>query len=199
MSDADRIVEFAYEVGQLKRLPRAGWLFAGVTHPETVAAHSFRVGVLAFAIAVQEGANPDRAATLGLFHDVPEARIGDIPYVGKRYLDVRMPPEDVAADQVRHLPAPLAAHITAVVAEHEAAKDIDHTPEARCSRDADKLELLLQAREYQAAGVAKMDRFIETMREAVVTDTGKLLLDSALRTAPSEWWEAFGHPPTPST
>ncbi len=192
MSDADRIVEFVYEVGQLKRLPRAGWLFAGVQHPESVAAHSFRVGVLAYAIAVQEGANPDRAATLGLFHDVPETRIGDIPYVGKLYLDVKMAPEAVAREQVQHLPAPLAAHIEALVAEHEAAKDIDHTPEARCSRDADKLELLLQAREYQAAGVTKMERFIQTMQASVVTDTGKALMDSALRIVPSEWWEAFG-------
>ncbi|SDO85532.1 HD domain-containing protein [Lentzea jiangxiensis] len=192
MSDADRIVEFVYEVGQLKRLPRAGWLFAGVQHPETVAAHSFRVGVLAFAIAVQEGANPDRAATLGLFHDVPETRLGDIPYVGKLYLDVKVPPEAVARDQVRHLPAPLAAHVEALVAEHEAAKDLDHTPEARCSRDADKLELLVQAREYQAAGISKMERFIQTMQESVVTDTGRALMDSALRIAPTEWWEAFG-------
>ncbi|MDX8036474.1 HD family hydrolase [Lentzea sp. BCCO 10_0856] len=191
-SDADRIVEFLYEVGQLKRLPRAGWLFAGVQNPESVAAHSFRVGVLSYAIAVQEGANPDRAATLGLFHDVPETRIGDIPYVGKLYLDVKVPPEAVAADQVRHLPAPLAAHIEALVAEHESAKSYDHTPEARCSRDADKLELLLQAREYQAAGITKMERFIQTMQASVVTDTGKALMDSALRIAPSEWWEAFG-------
>ncbi len=192
MSDADRIVEFVYEVGQLKRLPRAGWLFAGVQNPESVAAHSFRVGVLAHAIAVQEGANPDRAATLGLFHDVPEARTGDIPYVGKLYVDLRVSPETVARDQVQHLPAPLAAHIEALVAEHESAKGDDHTPEARCSRDADKLELLLQAREYQAAGISKMELFIETMRASVVTDTGKALLDSALRIAPSDWWEAFG-------
>ncbi|MFD4673424.1 HD family hydrolase [Lentzea sp. NPDC058450] len=192
MSDADRIVEFVYEVGQLKRLPRAGWLFAGVQHPETVAAHSFRVGVLAYAIAVQEGANPDRAATLGLFHDVPETRIGDIPYVGKLYVDVKVAPEQVARDQVRHLPPRLAEHVVQLVAEHEAAKDLDHTPEARCSRDADKIELLLQAREYQATGVGKMELFMQTMRASVVTDTGKALMEAAHRIAPTEWWEAFG-------
>ncbi|WP_394614121.1 HD family hydrolase [Lentzea sp. JNUCC 0626] len=192
MSDADRIVEFVYEVGQLKRLPRAGWLFAGVQSPETVAAHSFRVGVLAYAIAVQEGANPDRAATLGLFHDVPETRIGDIPYVGKLYLDVKVAPEAVAQDQVQHLPPQLATHIVQLIAEHEAAKDLDHTPEARCSRDADKLELLLQAREYQTNGIAKMDRFIHTMQASVITDTGKALMEAAQRIAPTEWWEAFG-------
>ena len=54
------------------------------------------------------------------------------------------------------------------------------------------LELLLQAREYQAAGVTKMDRFIQTMRASVVTDTGKALMESALKIVPSEWWEAFG-------
>ena len=45
---------------------------------------------------------------------------------------------------------------------------------------------------YQAAGVTKMERFIQTMQASVVTDTGKALLDSALRIVPSEWWEAFG-------
>ena len=56
------VVKFAYETGQLKRLPRAGWLLAGVRDPESVAEHSFRVGVLAYIIAALEGADPDRAA-----------------------------------------------------------------------------------------------------------------------------------------
>ncbi len=92
------IVSFGYEAGQLKKLPRAGWLLTGITNPESVAGHSFRVAVLAYVIAVQEGANPERAATLGLFHDFPETRIGDVPSVGKPYVRTA-DPNKVIADQ----------------------------------------------------------------------------------------------------
>jgi 5'-deoxynucleotidase YfbR-like HD superfamily hydrolase len=56
-----------------------------------VAEHSFRVGILAYVIAVQEGANADRAATLGLFHDLPETRTGDANSISKRYVRAASP------------------------------------------------------------------------------------------------------------
>jgi putative hydrolases of HD superfamily len=103
--DSAAIVAFAYEAGQLKRLPRAGRLLTGIKDPESVADNSFRVAVLAYVIAVKEGANPERAATLGLFHDFPETRTGDIPSVGKPY--VRTP----ARPTSRTLPVMLLADI----------------------------------------------------------------------------------------
>lgn len=59
------VIRFAYEAGHLKHLPRAGWQLAGVAQPESVAEHSFRVGILAYVIAALEGGNPDRAAAGG--------------------------------------------------------------------------------------------------------------------------------------
>ena len=73
------IIAFAHEAGHLKHTPRTGWLLGGVRNGKSVAAHSYRVAVLAYVIAAREGANPERAATLGLFHDLPETRIGDVP------------------------------------------------------------------------------------------------------------------------
>src|SRR2546421_3419754 len=139
--DMHSVVRFAYEVGQLKRLPRAGWLIAGIRDPESIAEHSFRVAVLAYIIAILEGADPNRAAVLGLFHDLPETRIGDVPSVGRPYVTTAAP-ELVASDQVAGLPKDLANHITALITEHESAKTPAATPEARCSRDADKLDCL---------------------------------------------------------
>jgi putative hydrolase of HD superfamily len=184
------IIGFAYEAGHLKQIPRAGWLLAGVRNPESVAEHSFRVGVLAYVIAVQEGANPDRAAALGLFHDFPETRIGDVPSVGKSYVRTT-DPREVVADQVSGLPAQLAAHIQGLVAEHESAKRPDGTLEAQCSRDADKLDCLLQAREYQAAGNSNMQRYVDSMIAAVSTRTGIALATIAADLAPSMWWDGF--------
>src|SRR5260370_512152 len=43
--------------------------------------------------------------------------------------------------------------------------------EARCSRDADKLECLVQAREYQHEGYTQLEPWITTMADAVTTTT----------------------------
>ena len=72
------------------------------------------------------------------------------------------PPHDVAADQVAELPDLLATHIVALIDEHESAKTAAATPESRCSRDADKLDCLLQAREYQSQGNEHMQPWIDS-------------------------------------
>ncbi|MBF6302311.1 HD domain-containing protein [Nocardia amamiensis] len=189
---ATETITFAYELGYLKVLPRAGWLRAGITNGESVAAHSWRVAVLAFVIAVGEGADPERAAVLGIFHDVPESRYGDVQATGKAYV-TQVSATEVVADQTAGLPADLAARIRAAVVEHESAKRAGASAEALCSRDADKLDLLLQAREYQEAGrgAAAMGRFIHSMIPLITTATGKALAEAALTVPPSAWWDDF--------
>lgn len=188
--DLRGIISLAYEAGHLQRLPRTGWLLAGVQHPESVAEHSFRTAVLAYVIAALEGANPDRAATLALFHDFPEARSGDIPSVGQHYVtttDARQ----IAADQTAGLPAELAERVRGLVDEHEKATTAAATAEARCSRDADKLDCLLRAREYQAAGYQLVQPWIDTMVAAITTKTGKGLAAAAQALGPDVWWAQF--------
>lgn len=186
----DAIITFAHEAGHLKQTARSGWLLPGVRSPESVAEHSYRVGVLAFVIAACEGADPNRAAALGLFHDLPETRIADVPSVGKKYVETATP-HDIAADQTAELPDGLAARIVAAVDEHESAKTPEATTESRCSRDADKLECLLQAREYQQQGYTQLDEWVRSSAEAMTTATGKALAQAALGVAPSAWWSSF--------
>lgn len=188
--DLQAVVRLGYETGQLKRVRRAGWQLTGQPSPESVAEHSYRVGVLAYLIAHLEGGNADHAAALGLFHDLPETRVGDVPSVGKPYV-ATPPAQSVVADQVAGLPASLAEHIRDLIDEHEGAKRPDATLEARCSRDADKLECLLQAREYQLTGNQLMQPWIDSMAEAVTTETGKRLAATAQELSPAVWWEHF--------
>lgn len=63
------VAEFAFELGVLKRIRRAGWWHVGVRDPESVAEHSLRVAQLASLIAAIEGAEPGRAALLAVWHD----------------------------------------------------------------------------------------------------------------------------------
>jgi putative hydrolase of HD superfamily len=199
-SEIQAIIRLAYEAGHLKRLPRAGWLLAGIKHPESVAEHSFRVALLAYLIGQLEGADAEHAAVLGLFHDLPETRTGDVPSVGRSYVRTA-DPREVVADQVEGLPPRLAAHVGALIAEHESAKLPDPSQEARCSRDADKLDCLLQAREYQAQGSQLVQPWIDTMAAAVTTHTAMTLAGAAQKMPPSAWWDefatSFGSTPRP--
>lgn len=192
------IAVLGYEVGHLAKTPRSGWELAGVALPQSVAEHSFRVGILSYLIAVQEGCNAERAATLGLFHDVPEVRTGDLNSVAKRYLTA-VDPRRVAADQVADLPPNLAQHIIGLIDEFESAKEPDATPEARCARDADKLECLLTAREYLVRGYP-VQPWVDTMVAAVQTQAGKQFAVDAQRVSPGDWWHStvssYGLPAT---
>ncbi|MGH2411415.1 MAG: HD domain-containing protein, partial [Chloroflexota bacterium] len=61
----------------LKHLPRTGWLDREVASPESVAAHSWRLAVLAWIVASEVGLDANRAMAIALMHDLPEAVTGD--------------------------------------------------------------------------------------------------------------------------
>ena len=177
---------FLFEAGHLKNLPRAGWLFLGIPLPESVAEHSFRVGVTGFLLAVLDGgADPFRTAALSLFHDLHETRIGDVPSVGRAYVKTSAP-EAVTANQVAALPGDAAKAVQALTAEYEA----NETIEARLAHDADKLETLLQAVEYQAQGF-EAQPWRDTSVEALRTEAGQLLAQAIGQADPHTWWSAF--------
>lgn len=175
------VVDFLYEMGLLKRYKRTGWLIAGVTDAESVADHSHRTAISAAAIASMEGADPQRASFLALFHDTQETRLTDIPYIGKRYLKAATNGE-VTADQTSGMPPVLADLIGSAVAEYEEKASL----EARCAKDADKLECLLQAIEYREQGT-DTQAWIDSSLAALATTSAKQLADEALQTQSLRW------------
>ncbi|WP_051864241.1 HD domain-containing protein [Streptosporangium roseum] len=169
-------------MGLLKRYKRTGWLVAGVRDPESIADHSFRTAIIASVIAALEGADPERAAFMSLFHDTQETRITDIPYVGKRYLKAA-PNEEVTADQVAGVPRSVAEMVSDAVGEYEEKTSL----EAVCARDADKLECLIQAVEYREQGHQNVRPWIDSSLAALRTPSAKRLADEALGTGSLEW------------
>lgn len=177
---------FVYEMGLLKRYKRTGWLIAGVSDPESIADHSFRAAALASIVAALEGANAERAALLSLFHDSQESRLTDIPYLAKAYVK-RAPNEQVTAEQTRGLPPPVADLISGSVAEYEDKT----TLEARCARDADKLECLVQAVEYREQGNQNIQPWIDSSLAALQTASAKKLAEEVLRSRSLDWLDRF--------
>src|SRR4051812_18617313 len=178
--------DFLHEMGQLKRLPRAGWQFAGIPNPESVAEHSFRAAIVGIALASLEGADVGLTAALVLLHDSPESRIGDVPAVGRAYVTTAAP-EAVSVHQTAGMPDELAAVFQELVRAYEA----EESTEARLAHDADKLETLLQAREYEAQGNHDTLQWQESSTAALRTDSAKQLADAILATTPTTWWSAF--------
>lgn len=77
------ILNFLIEVGKLKKLKRKGIMFYGVKDPETTAAHTFRMAILAWVLGEQKKLNIERVLKLVLVHDLCEVYAGDItPYNG---------------------------------------------------------------------------------------------------------------------
>lgn len=176
-----RAVDFLYEMGLLKRYKRTGWVVAGVAGPESIADHSHRTAIVAAVVAELEGADPERAAFLALFHDTQETRLTDIPYIGKRYLKAS-PNSEVTSDQVTGMPKGLAALIGRAEAEYEARE----STEALCAKDADKLECLLQAVEYREQGT-DTQAWIDTSLSALKTEAAQRLAKLALERSPLAW------------
>ena len=178
------VASFLFEMGHLKRVPRSGWLLLGVPQPETIAEHSFRVGLVGMALAAIEGADVGHTAAMCLLHDAHETRIGDVPSVGRAYVTTAAP-EAVSAHQTSAMPDAAAKAFQELTAEFEAAQTI----EAQVARDADKLETLLQAVEYQAQG-HDTTAWQETSIAALRTDAAKQLAQAIIATDP-QWWSAF--------
>jgi putative hydrolase of HD superfamily len=184
--ELEGLTNFLYEMGLLKRYKRTGWWIAGIDDPESIAEHSFRTAIIGYLLAVMEGADPAKTAALCLFHDTQETRIGDVPSVGKAYV-VTAPNPEVTADQVAGFPAAVGEAVRQVVDEYEARE----TLEAQLAKDADKLECLIQAREYQAQGHKDVPPWIETSAAALRSQSARQVADACQQIPPRQWWKAF--------
>jgi putative hydrolases of HD superfamily len=185
-NEMDGTIAFLHEVGFLKRLPRTGWFMTGVDVPETVAEHSFRTAIVGIVLATMQGGDAGRTAMLCLLHDSPETRIGDIPSIGRAYVST-VKAEAVSSHQTAAMPDALSSVLQELVQEYEA----DETDEARLAHDADKIETLLQAREYEAQGQYNTEPWQRSSVASLRTDSGKMLAQAAEGTDPEHWWKAF--------
>ena len=118
--------------------------------------------------------------TLCLFHDVAEARTGDMNYVNKRYVEVAE--KEAVADLSGALP--FGADVRALNEEYREGK----TEEARLAHDADQLDLILELKEQSDLGNTYAPKWIEFALKRLRTDIGRELAEQALHTDSTDWW-----------
>jgi len=137
----------------------------GVHNVESVAAHSFGVAFIAMMLADRAEArglqvNVERVLRMALLHDVPEVRTGDLPNTIKKYFEsstLRIADEQIAADLLTKVGVPGKRYLE-LWREYEDRTSL----EARLVKAADKLDLLLQAFEYEKGGARDLQEFWES-------------------------------------
>jgi putative hydrolase of HD superfamily len=174
------LVNFLFEVGMLKKTPRTGYQFLG-SGGESVAEHTFRTAVIGYVLSTRSPkADTQKVVLMCLFHDLPEARTGDHNYVNKRYVDVD---EDTAlADLTKGLA--FGEEIIALVDEFNREESL----EARISRDADQLDLVLELKQHLDLGNPYAQDWLTYALQRLLTPEAKSLAEEILNTDSTEWW-----------
>ena len=182
------IMEFIFEAGLLKRVPRSGWSVLGISDPESVADHSFRCAVIGYLLAHMEKVSVYRTLLMTLFGDIHEARITDLHKMAQKYIEAE-PAEDASfEEQVAPLPGEISQELLDVREEYRGQE----SQESIVARDSDILECLIQAKEYHEHGHKSAALFMEKAPEHLKTDSAKKLWQLALTMDVNEWWSRIG-------
>jgi 5'-deoxynucleotidase YfbR-like HD superfamily hydrolase len=157
------------ELQRLKRLDRTGWTLRGLPNgTESVAAHSFGVGVTAMLLAdefISRGISVDveKVLRVALLHDWAEVRVGDMPRTATFYFgsDARKEAETAAfLDVVRDVDSAEGLY-GSLYSDYEQRSSL----EARLVKAADVLDLLVQVLALERAGARGLDEFWEVAEQ----------------------------------
>lgn len=172
-SSLQDIVKFLEIVGILKRTQRTGWIDVGVYQPESVADHTFRTAVFCMLYADIENLDPLKLLRMALIHDFPEAIIGDL-MPNQKTTETKKNEESAINQMLTLLPKSQRENYLAIWNEYQEGK----TKEAKALRQIEKIEMALQAKEYEKFGSEKenLERFVESAEKTTVWPELKRLL-----------------------
>jgi putative hydrolase of HD superfamily len=169
-----KVIEIA---GILKRTPRTGWVDVGVYEPESVADHTFRTAFLCILYADMNGLDSLKLLRMALIHDLPEAIIGDL-MPSQKNSETKESEENAIHKVLGLLPQVQRENYLALWNEYQEGK----TKEAQALQQIDKIEMALQAKEYERFGSAgkSLERFMISAQDVVVWPELKQLLSCIL-------------------
>ncbi|GAB4219835.1 MAG: hypothetical protein Fur009_7750 [Candidatus Microgenomates bacterium] len=179
-----KIVDFIFELGQLKKIPHQGWYMIGVDNPETVGVHNIRAAQIGYFLAKLENyKNPYEVVTLIVFHDIEECRIGDFHKVAYRYIKVSG--EEVVDDQINDLDKfkELKDFWVSVKKRSTIAGNI--------AKDAEILEQAFTAKELLEKGYQQAQDWINNVEKRLQTKSAKDLFTQLKKSSSNDWWQGL--------
>lgn len=152
---AAQVLTLFEAIHPLDRVPRAGFLLRGVAEPESVSAHAHFLAVMALLFCERfPEYDKGRVLAMAIVHDLPEARLMDIPmpYADAYLSDAKHRAEQAIADDLfERLPGGLAAL-------HREFTDAS-TPEARLLRALDKAQMMVKVLCYERERRGNLQEF----------------------------------------
>jgi putative hydrolase of HD superfamily len=164
------MLQILIELQRLKNLDRTGWTLRGLPpRTESVAAHSFGVGVTAMMLTDELTAqgiqiDSERVLRMSLLHDWAEVRIGDMPKTATHYFgsEERKRAESAAFDDIVNEFAAGGELYRELFKDYEERTSL----EARLVKAADIIDLLVEVLALERAGVIGLDEFWDVARDA---------------------------------
>ncbi len=180
-------IKFLSEIQMLKRQDHNGFRLAGLNHADSLADHSLACAQIAFILAESEGADPYKSATLCIFHDNNETRIGDHHKVSARYLNTKEAEIKAEIEQFEYVDDTIGDKILPLLKE----KRDRNTIEGIVAQDADWLEAAIQAKIYLEQGFSGCQNWIDNVEKVLETNSAKQLLAEIKSTKDftNIWWQ----------
>ncbi|XP_061992052.1 uncharacterized protein LOC133710087 [Rosa rugosa] len=168
---ASSAIDFLSLCHRLKTTKRAGWVKRDVKDPESVADHMYRMGLMALIASDIPGVNRDKCIKIAIVHDIAEAIVGDITPADGVPKAEKNRREQEAIDHMCKLlgGGSIAKEIGELWMEYEG----NSSPEAQIVKDFDKVEMILQALEYENGQGKDLDEFFQSTAGKFQTDVGK--------------------------
>jgi putative hydrolases of HD superfamily len=142
--DAERVLECMAEMHILTRLPRIGWIMAGVTDPESVSDHCFETAIIAYFLAqhIDQPVDLGKVLAMALFHETGEVRLTDLPRRSSPYVKKFKHEAEMLA--ARDILNNVAEDVLPLLEEMQEQK----TLEARLVEAAEELQIITAAMYY---------------------------------------------------
>ncbi|OGH21450.1 MAG: hypothetical protein A2958_01695 [Candidatus Levybacteria bacterium RIFCSPLOWO2_01_FULL_38_13] len=188
-----KYLDFFKTVGKSKKLPRTGWIREKIKNPESAAEHSFRVGVLSMILAEKLEVEKDKLMKMALIHDLGEAVTGDLVWIrwGVVDLKARGKKEEQEIRGVIKLFSGIEEGKKYIKIFEEMI--LRSTKEARLFWQIDKLEMALQALEYEEEQGKNLDEFFATADLYVKHPVLREIFDEILSQRPAAKQRKIGY------
>ncbi|KAI4357899.1 hypothetical protein L6164_001816 [Bauhinia variegata] len=165
------VVDFLTLCNRLKTTKRKGWINHGIKGPESIADHMYRMALMALIAGDLPGLNRERCIKIAIVHDIAEAIVGDItPSDGVPKAEKSRMEQEALDGMCKVLGGGMRAEeIKELWREYENNSSL----EAKLVKDFDKVEMILQALEYETEHGKVLDEFYLSTAGKFQTEIGK--------------------------
>ncbi|KAF9677266.1 hypothetical protein SADUNF_Sadunf08G0090100 [Salix dunnii] len=170
-SSASSAIDFLTLCHRLKITKRKGWINHGIKGPESIADHMYRMSLMALIAGDLPGVNRERCIKIAIVHDIAEAIVGDItPSDGVPKQEKSRMEQAALNEMCKVLGGGMRAEeIKELWTEYENNASL----EANLVKDFDKVEMILQALEYEMEHGKVLDEFFISTAGKFQTEIGK--------------------------